>query len=601
MDRFKYFLEWPLPGNTTGTRQVYPANGSDLPITIEPEGGTCKGYRKKMTADIVLIKDDFTFLYGIYTGATLDASNQVQFYIEKLTNGEYVEQYRGWFGLVDCRFNVSRCHVTFNTQTVDEYTCVKNLLERDINVIDVASWNSIFNDDLTQFETTTVEFFDDYIPDTTLSGGVYTIPIDPSTGAPLWSPPNVQYIDTDYELVTARIIFKRLTPLLQRRFMGVYTYAREFGLTTGGVPSGTGWTFRGQVVVSNQTFNKYTRKPTDGGWPLVFNQVGNVTITSYGNFIRATVSAYRYGYGRLLTAVFDTMLSPCDITFRSDLFTLDNNYVLEALGRTPTTNPLKNITIHAKSDIISPTAALPASIANISLGKLVDMLNAMFQVYWYIDEDGAFRLEHISHFNRVVGLDLIGNNEVKGLHEFEWKIDELPWQERFTMLEAGNRDFVGLPIQYENALVNLRLETSLNAEVTTDIYYIQDNPGDINKSGFVLLVAESSSGEWRVSKEIGILSGDLMANAHLCWANLQDVYWRHDRSTLQATMNGTVQTMETEKKTVTGVPLNIKLCDLRTLNPDELIRTEIGDGELIRATYNMKTETITLELKYDRN
>jgi hypothetical protein len=275
--------------------------------------------------------------------------------------------------------------------------------------------------------------------------------------------------------------------------------------------------------------------------------------------------------------------------------------VLEALGRTPTTNPLKNITIHAKSDIISPTAALPASIANISLGKLVDMLNAMFQVYWYIDEDGAFRLEHISHFNRVVGLDLIGNNEVKGLHEFEWKIDELPWQERFTMLEAGNRDFVGLPIQYENALVNLRLETSLNAEVTTDIYYIQDNPGDINKSGFVLLVAESSSGEWRVSKEIGILSGDLMANAHLCWANLQDVYWRHDRSTLQATMNGTVQTMETEKKTVTGVPLNIKLCDLRTLNPDELIRTEIGDGELIRATYNMKTETITLELKYDRN
>ena len=162
----------------------------------------------------------------------------------------------------------------------------------------------------------------------------------------------------------------------------------------------------------------------------------------------------------------------------------------------------------------------------------------IFNVYWYLDGTGI-RFEHISFFSFSIAYDLTSPSYLKfisGKNKYSYDKNKMPKYERFKWMEALNTDFIGAEIRYDSICVNQNPKTNVSQrganDVTTDIVYIANNPSDISKNGFVIMATELTSPH-AVLEEAGLISGSILPNMHLSWANLHYNYHRYDRVLLQ--------------------------------------------------------------------
>ncbi len=146
----------------------------------------------------------------------------------------------------------------------------------------------------------------------------------------------------------------------------------------------------------------------------------------------------------------------------------------------------------------------------LSFNQLMGMLRDFFNCYWYIDENGDFRIEHLHYFENDFAdrdhtdlpddIDLTAiNNEYTGksvsIFKNKWKYleSELPSQEVLTMAASDGEDFVGLPIYYDidctynYPTINIR-EYDQN-QFMTDVQMLVDDPDSVSINGFLVLCA----------------------------------------------------------------------------------------------------------------
>jgi len=283
------------------------------------------------------------------------------------------------------------------------------------------------------------------------------------------------------------------------------------------------------------------------------------------------------------------------------------NYVPVNLGFVDTTNWLTNITIAQKSDIIDPTSSNPATKAMLTLEKLEKILYYMFEAWWYIDSLGNFRIEHDSFFNRTVAYNCNALphsvfNAAK--NKYTYDKSKMPKYEKFLHAEMLFTDFIGTSIYYDNLCVDQ--DSSSNEKqyaldfVTTDLYSLFLEPDEAEKTGFVLMANKVTGSGYVVAIEQGVISQAWISNGHLSWANLHNVYKRHNRILKQGYLNNVLTTFVTAKPVRIQKNMIIKFCCDDEFDPlIQLYQTELGDGTLQEAVEKPHEGTISMTLLHN--
>lgn len=322
-----------------------------------------------------------------------------------------------------------------------------------------------------------------------------------------------------------------------------------------------------------------------------------------------------YSKGTLLSSAIQYLINQmgCGLTIASDFF--EWNAVGDATGYVAGTNYITGsqqlltyLSIHQKADVIdtSNLEVIP-SLWNVTFNDLMERLFIIFEVVWFIDSNGLFRLEHINYFNRTLGLDLTSATYRKytlGTNKYNYLKNIMPKYERYKWSEAQLLDFVGAEISYEGSLCvsskkNENIKTYDANDIATDIHYISNFPDDISKDGFVLMVNAISGGGYVVMMEAGLLSGITLANAHLSWANLHYNYHRYNRVLDSGKMNLTTTAFLSTRRTKKQVPVRFPFCCGDTFDPlNNYFTTDIGNGVVEKAKLNVRTNEMEVELTF---
>jgi len=308
-----------------------------------------------------------------------------------------------------------------------------------------------------------------------------------------------------------------------------------------------------------------------------------------------------------------------------------NNYITGAGNR------LEHIYLYANSRLrqLWGGSACDGPLHPMTFKEYETLLRDRFNAYWFIDENGDFRVEHIHYFDpdfpesdyQVVNdlTTLVSNNGklfAYRKNKYSYEVGELYDQEIFTWQHydgtegtiAHGADFQGVPIYYGSAVGDksdcvpgiFKEKDLATPKFWSDIYWAYQlnaagTPDSINCPGHVLLDVDSATNYVRC--EQGAYTGVNNINAHLSTANLQEHYFTYDRIFLTGHMNNgatppaaETTAFDTAKKHKLQEPIEFTLCCDEDFDPLAFIRTELGDGAV--KTAKQKKRSIEIELLY---
>lgn len=330
----------------------------------------------------------------------------------------------------------------------------------------------------------------------------------------------------------------------------------------------------------------------------------------------SNTAAISYTRGRLFKEACEYVLSQLNCGFtqiHSDFF--DWNAIGDAPGYAPginyvtgTASKLLHLTISQKSDVLNPTSSNPATKGMLTFDKMTKIWLELFNCYWWVDSLGRFRVEHESYFNNVLAYDsTVAPHASFNLKKraYTYNKEEMPKFERFSFSEALYTDFAGTDIWYDSVCVNQEAEKNVKERgtkdfLTTDLYSLFIDPSAANKMGFVLFCNVFDGTNYAVDVDTGKLSGTLIANVALSWANLHDSFHKYGRVLKQGYMNGVLTNFVTAKKNKLQKGIVVKSCCDKVFDPTmSEIKSELGNGIVSSAEENTTQGKITLNLLFD--
>jgi hypothetical protein len=113
-----------------------------------------------------------------------------------------------------------------------------------------------------------------------------------------------------------------------------------------------------------------------------------------------------------------------------------------------------------------------------------------------------------------------------------------------------------------------------------------------------MVACEIINGLRWVIDEVGVISGYLLPNGHLSIANLHENYWRYERIAYNGEMNGLQTVFTTIEKFKELEEIRLPLCCTQ-FDPEKLINTGLGWGEVYEAREILKTGIFVIKLKYE--
>lgn len=274
--------------------------------------------------------------------------------------------------------------------------------------------------------------------------------------------------------------------------------------------------------------------------------------------------------------------------------------------------------------------ACPEQHDTVGFKWLESVLRDRFNCYWYIDQNGDFRIEHISfflpgfaHSDFGVGIDLTTLYEKDRSYAYRrnkygYVTDKLFDQEKWSWQhywgdEGGQthgEDFQGVPIFY-NALDTksdcvpgeFKEKDVATPKLWTDCEWAVAlaNPDDINCNGWFMCVTDWDEDPLQncdILCEVGLLSGGNHSNGHLSTANLMEHYFTWDRIFLDGNMNdGNVVLFDSAIRKKLQDEIEFPLCCDDDFDAMDYVTTEMGDGAVQSATQS--PYSMQIQLLYD--
>lgn len=260
--------------------------------------------------------------------------------------------------------------------------------------------------------------------------------------------------------------------------------------------------------------------------------------------------------------------------------------------------------------------------AKITLKQVLDMLRKTFQLYWFIDEQKRFRIEHITWFknggtytqsNALVDLTQIYSLINKktwgyGQNTISYKKSDLYKRYEFAWGDKCTEAFDGFPIDIKNKYVgNGKTLKSDIAGVITDIDMLMSAPDRVSDDSLVLIGTTLSSDTCPIAS-VGNYGMDFIApiyvmqNGWLSFYNLELVYWAYNFGGDKATTSqyetttggdGNVTVRGTQRVKMQSVSFPM---DKTLFAKEGLVHTQMGDGEWVTETYHPNSGKVEMEL-----
>lgn len=267
--------------------------------------------------------------------------------------------------------------------------------------------------------------------------------------------------------------------------------------------------------------------------------------------------------------------------------------------------------ITQKTNILAGEYEQPAQKAVITLRQVLDMLRDAFRCYWWIEWDGEegeymLRIEHISYFMNGgayfstpnVGIDLTQlvnpRNEKKwsyGVNQVKYNKDELPERYEFKWADDTTEYFEGNPIEIVSKFVKSgEIESVAVNRFNSDLDYMLLNPSASDKDGFALISAVKNNGKWKVPY-LQVRDDITLQNGFLSFYKLQEFYL-YDMPAWSIKVNGVQVRSNDIKKSMTQEVI----CPNRDFDLQELVRTEVGDGQIDAVTMNIDSKMLEISL-----
>jgi hypothetical protein len=483
------------------------------------------------------------------------------------------------------------CTVEVEVETVDKYTCLLDNYEKEVNILETPNpfsltFNSQFN--LTFLRSTPPA------PDATwgeigvFGGGFnlygrYQVTTFCLGGVPNPPPPSnsTWTVLTDNCAVDGTAIYVR--PVTPTDLIG------------------------GSVSVTTTTcdivadgINCVPPYPVGGDWILIEESLVGTTRSRY--WVQLTSSFVDIANNRELEEAIQYLLDSygCGLSFASDLINAPINPIT---GAEPNQNNF--LSIVQKSDVVKAGSSEVASLGLISLKDLMADLSDVFNARWFINDSNELVFEHISTVTpSAVGTDLTlldGGEYAKNFNTIKFDNISIPNEERFkNATDNQDQDFLGRPIIYTASCTTGREEEIRTQQIDVEVGRIIQNEQEA-LTGFVLLAYASlnASGAFSFLPVDGFLSNQFRPNAPLSWANLLEDYYKWDRPLTEGELNGNSTIFNSTKKLKKQEGLTFPICCLSEFNPNELIRTFEGDGQIESGTYSLIDKALTVNLKFE--
>lgn len=570
-------------------------------------------FRTKLSGDLIFIENDFNILLDLEQSS--ERCTEVLFRIEKHCGLEFKPFWNGTFSMNEAKVNLSKCTISVSIRPDDPYRKIIDYYSKEYNILEAPATDSIqakfdFNE---QFE------FKDIGGDTIGDHGDtwalflqerYWIDGD-------WnSQGKHQNVDIIFRLVTTRDFVNGFPPELSSWTLidANYTtlkakYAKAPDL----------YNFKPYLWRFQSDFNRYPELKQIG-CGAAFDQTKYIRAFNLNDQngcynLRTDIDdnrwvsliwefgTFHFTRNRKLLDVINFLLkkvyteaSHATSANISEFFTASTNYATGAA------NKVKNLLIAHKSDIVSWNSSEAATKGVASLKAILENLRDMFQVYWFLDATGKFRLEHISYIEAIGEIDFTVakyQKYLEGKKAYEYEKAKMPRFEKLVFGDTESEDFAQGLIEYSSACVNYdegQDTKEKNISIfTTDIENLIVNASR-SRSGFVLLSHEGGV----ITKEAGDVTGRILNNAHLSAANLMKHYFDYGRVMISGFVNGKTKVFKTVMKTKKQVPFAVPICCDLEPNPFFNYITNLGnEGSLLSYEVNLKTEMITLEVIHE--
>lgn len=624
-------------------RQLQPSNGQAVEFEIKREAGQIF-FRTALKTSLIFVGENYDFLKSIDEVGYRCAHNCL--IIQKFCAGAWVDFWSGKFSFSFCKVNEDDCRIEFTPDINDEYTC---LLEAatEYNILNIPHIITVRTNSGNQYE---------FAPCSQKKNGpcLYSPPIicgtnggspgsNPDYGKIMCNPvtntpPGPPFIIHDENVSFACLpggtydgwqLYRNTTFITFPLLVAPTTesiWFREVRITldVGGVavkPVGTTWINQGALTLPNGLqAHRWTRLPFDGANydASHYSFTHGASCENVWYYNSDVITGLTYTRGRSLTDILKYLVEQTKcfsgVTVVSDLLRInssltpaDPDYV------TGEQSQVDNLIFFEKSDVADPGSSEPATKLLLSWPALMKMLYKLFAgnpqykggVYWKIYPGNIIRIEHLKWFIENNGLDTtlpIYNDFTKRTKKYSFLKDELPHVEHFEFMEQSGIDFIGTDITYDTLCVNRdpvagRSEIHLD-NVTTDIGFIQTDPSKFidNNPGFVIMATRKNNETFTLINGIGALSGLTILNAPLAWANIHDAYGRWGRIQSKGKMNGVDTNFDSWIRTKRQDPFSIPICCEDNINYNDLIKSQLGYGELESAIFTTQTEKLKITL-----
>lgn len=296
-----------------------------------------------------------------------------------------------------------------------------------------------------------------------------------------------------------------------------------------------------------------------------------------------------------------------NLVVKSDFFQINpdvptlTNYVT---GKRSITN---EILMFQKSDVKRPYTSQNASKLEVTLDKILEVISQVFNVKWRID-GSVFRLEHVSWFSKNQGID-VTSEELKRffVNSYSYQNEKIPRKEIFKFKEQQSNGWIG-EIEYKNCVSKGKKseETIIIDEMTTDVQFVLNNPdsdsNNVEDSGFVLISSQKVGEEYFINSEQN--TNGFVLNNVFSWTALIRDFLGYERPLKEGFVNGssTPTTFNSVRPSKKGEKFAIpfSVCN-KNFNPDDIVKTKIGNGVVDSASFRFKDCWLELGLVYSAN
>lgn len=302
--------------------------------------------------------------------------------------------------------------------------------------------------------------------------------------------------------------------------------------------------------------------------------------------------------------------------------TFDNtsDYSTILFGNTTTFNVLggRSITpfLVAKANIINGDYRKVYPEPTITLGQIFSMLKNTMQIYWYLD-GAKIRLEHRRYFDNglsysgtpVVGYDLTelmcprsSRSWASGRNQYKYDKDEMPERYQFGWMDTVTKLFSGYPIVVNSDAVEGGLIEEVTVEnFTSDIDYMLTNPSGVSEDGFAIIGAILSGSNYLtpIVSQRTYKAAYSMQNGLMSYIYLHHFYWLDDMPAKSLTINNEpymAYSVKRTKRQEIDFP-----SDNYEVDEYELIKTEMGDGQIDKLSVSLTSGFINAEILHEND